>query len=218
MTGAHSLNRFAAQIHWHGIHQRQTPYSDGFPTLTQCPIPAGSEMQYEFIADPPGPTFWHAHFHAMTVDGMHGPLIVEDEPGTFPFHYDEERVILLSDEYHNTSWQIEDYLDTPDPNGSNASILSHETGLLCLYDETNPASVTSSCSRGPTGEGFNLNFEPGKVYRLRVICASLVAGFVFSIDQHQLQLVSADFSTLDGSTWVDGIPLFVSLALRTFSP
>ena len=152
----------------------------------------------------------------MTVDGMHGPLIVEDQPGTFPFVYDEERVILLSDEYHNTSWQIEDYLVTPDPNGIQRTDSFPPVGLLCLYDETNKTSVTSSCSRNATGEGFHMDFEPGKVYRLRIVCASLVAGYVFSIDQHQLQLVTADFSTLDGSTWVDAIPIIVSPGLRTF--
>ena len=146
----------------------------------------------------------------MSVDGLHGPLIVEDKPGAFPFHYDEELVILLGDEYHNTSWQIEDYLVTPDPNGIRRSDPFPPVGLLCLYDETNNASVTSSCSRNSTGEGFNVNFESGKVYRLRIICASLVAGYVFSIDQHQLQLVTADFSTLDGNTWVDGFPIYVS--------
>ena len=174
-------------------------------------------MQYDFVADPPGSAFWHAHFHAMSVDGLHGPLIVEDKNGTFPFPYDEELVILLGDEYYNTSWQIEDYLNTPDPNGIRRGAHFPPVGLLCLYDETNKTSVTSFCSRNSTGEGFNVNFEPGKVYRLRIICASLLAGYVFSIDQHQLQLVSADFSILDGNTRVDGIPIFVSQGLRTFS-
>ena len=199
------------------MHQRGTPYSDGFPTLSQCPIPPGSEMRYDFTADPGGTFMWHGHFHAMTADGLHGPLIVEDKPGTFPFQYDEELVILLSDEYRNTSWQIEDYLDTPDPNGISRIDPPPPIGLLCLYDETNDASVTSSCSRNSTGEGFTATFEPGKVYRLRIICASLVAGYVFSIDEHQLRLVSADFSTLDGTTWVDGIPITVSLVSRRFS-
>ena len=212
-----SLYRFAPQIHWHGIHQHETPFSDGFPTISQCPIPAGSQMQYQFYANPPGTTFWHAHFHAMTVDGLHGPLIVEDEPGTFPFHYDEERVILLGDEYYNTSWQIEDYLDTPDPDGVQRTDFFPPTGILCLYDETNKTSVTSSCSNSSSGEGFNVNFEPGKVYRLRILCASLVAGYVLSIDQHQLQLVTADYSTLDGNAWFDAIPIFVSSGSTLFA-
>ena len=175
-------------------------------------------MTYDFAADPPGSTFWHAHFHAMSVDGMHGPLIVEDKPGSFPFHYDQDMVIVLGDEYHNTSWQIENFLETPDPNGIARVDPFPPVGLLCIYDESNKASPTSSCSKGPTGEGFNINFEPGKVYRLRIITLSLVAGYVFSIDGHQLQIATVDFSTLDGSTWVDGIPMFVSVGCGLCSP
>jgi len=168
-------------------------------------------MKYSFRADPPGTTFWHAHFHSMNVDGLYGPFIVEDAPGSFPFHYDEERVILLTDEYGSTSWELEDYLRGHDANGNPHPDPAPTAGLLCLYDEKNKNSVTSSCSRGSSGQGFNLNFEPGKVYRLRIICGSIISPFIFSIDQHELQLVSADYSSLDGDTWVKGVPITVGL-------
>ena len=149
----------------------------------------------------------------MSVDGLHGPFIVEDEPGSFPFQYDEERVILLTDEYGNTSWQLEDILSTPDPSGLPRPDPAPAAGLLCLYDEKNETSVTSSCSTDSSGQGFNLDFEPGKVYRLRIICGSVIAPFIFSIDQHELQLVSTDYFTLDGNTWVQGVPISVGLGL-----
>lgn len=168
-------------------------------------------MKYNFTADPAGTTFWHAHFHAMNADGLYGPFIVEDKPETFPFHYDEDRVILMTDEYGHTSWELEDYLKTLDENGNPRPDPAPAAGVLCLYDEKDKSSVTSSCSRGPTGKGFNLDFKPGKVYRLRIICGSIIAPFIFSIDQHKLQLVSADYSTLDGNTFVEGVPITVSL-------
>jgi len=171
-------------------------------------------MKYGFTADPPGTTFWHAHFHTMNADGLYGPFIVDDKPGAFPFHYDEERVILLTDEYGSTSWELEDYLSRPDPNGNPPPDPAPTSGLLCLYNEKNKTSVTSSCSKDSSGQGFNLDFESGKVYRLRIICGSIIAPFVFSIDQHDLQLVSADYSTLDGNTWVKGVPITVSSGLR----
>ena len=212
-TGLRLLWCSPAQIHWHGIHQRGTPYSDGFPTQNQCAIPAGKSMKYDFVADPPGTTFWHAHFHSMNVDGLYGPFIVEDAPGSFPFEYDEERVIVMTDEYGSTSWELEDWLRTPDANGNPRPDPPPAAGLLCLYDEKNKSSVTTSCSRTSSGDGFNLNFEPGKVYRLRIICGSILAPFVFSIDQHELQLVSADYSSLDGSALVKGVPITVGSGL-----
>jgi len=171
-------------------------------------------MEYDFMASPPGTTLWHAHFHTMSADGLYGPLIVDDKPGAFPFHYDEERVILLTDEYGSTSWELEDHLSIPDADGNIPFPPSPTGGLLCLYNEKNETSVTSSCSRDSSGQGFNLDFESGKVYRLRIICGSSFAPFIFSIDQHELQLVSADYSILDGNTSVEGVPIAVSSGLR----
>lgn len=38
----------AATIHFHGLHQWGTPYFDGMPYITQCPIAAGQTFTYEF--------------------------------------------------------------------------------------------------------------------------------------------------------------------------
>lgn len=48
-------------IHWHGIEQKGTPYMDGVPMVTQCPINYGGKYKYAFIASSPGTFFYHAH-------------------------------------------------------------------------------------------------------------------------------------------------------------
>ena len=35
-------------IHFHGLHQKETPYFDGMPYITQCPIAAGQTFTHEF--------------------------------------------------------------------------------------------------------------------------------------------------------------------------
>lgn len=35
-------------LHWHGMFQRGTPWMDGVPGMTNCPIPAKSSYTYEF--------------------------------------------------------------------------------------------------------------------------------------------------------------------------
>ncbi|KAG8726264.1 hypothetical protein FRC12_023551, partial [Ceratobasidium sp. 428] len=35
-------------MHWHGMQQIGTPWSDGVPGLTQWPIPAGGNFTYNF--------------------------------------------------------------------------------------------------------------------------------------------------------------------------
>ena len=41
-------NSEGTSIHWHGIHQRDTPYMDGGTMITQCPISAQSSFTYNF--------------------------------------------------------------------------------------------------------------------------------------------------------------------------
>ena len=38
----------AVTIHWHGLHQRGTPFMDGVAYVTQCPINAGQMFTYRF--------------------------------------------------------------------------------------------------------------------------------------------------------------------------
>lgn len=48
-------------IHWHGVWQRGTQYSDGVPFVTQCPILNGNTFRYQWEAGNSGTHFWHAH-------------------------------------------------------------------------------------------------------------------------------------------------------------
>ena len=47
----HVKNKFlsdSAAIHWHGIHQKGTPWMDGVAYITQCPIGPGQTFTYKF--------------------------------------------------------------------------------------------------------------------------------------------------------------------------
>ena len=51
-------------IHWHGFRQDKTPWFDGVPSVTQCPIAPGKAFMYSFQASSFGSSWWHAHFSA----------------------------------------------------------------------------------------------------------------------------------------------------------
>lgn len=58
-------------IHWHGLEQAGTPYMDGVPMITQCPIFYGQAFKYAFRASKPGTYFYHAHsgmYHFIFLD------------------------------------------------------------------------------------------------------------------------------------------------------
>jgi iron transport multicopper oxidase len=177
-------------------------------------------MKYSFRAFPYGSSFWHAHFHSENADGTYGPFIVEEPQGQFPHHYDEERVIILTDHYDLSSWQetivnLAQILANVKANKI-APDEEPDRGLLCVYDEQqSPASP--SCSSTSDGDGFNMNFEPGKTYRLRLICTAQIQAFLFSIDEHEMQLAALDMSPVSGGQWVKSVQLLVRFSwLRYF--
>jgi FtsP/CotA-like multicopper oxidase with cupredoxin domain len=48
-------------LHWHGQLQRGSPYMDGVPMITQCPIQSETHFRYKFHASYPGTHFYHSH-------------------------------------------------------------------------------------------------------------------------------------------------------------
>lgn len=51
----------AVTIHWHGIRQEETPYMDGVPFITQCPILFSTTFRYAYKASDAGTQFYHSH-------------------------------------------------------------------------------------------------------------------------------------------------------------
>ena len=56
--------------------QRNSVIFDGVSEITQMPIKYGKTQVYSFIADLPGPFWYHSHFKAQYVDGLRGPIII----------------------------------------------------------------------------------------------------------------------------------------------
>nr|AUS45848.1 multicopper oxidase [Coniochaeta hoffmannii] len=69
-------------VHFHGIEQINTPWSDGVSGLTQRPIPPGETFLYRWTADEYGSYFYHAHEFSQIVDGLFGPIYVRPAPGS----------------------------------------------------------------------------------------------------------------------------------------
>ncbi|KAM3424346.1 hypothetical protein BST61_g11115 [Cercospora zeina] len=73
-------------VHFHGIEQRNTPWSDGVPGLSQRPIAPASDWLYKWTADEYGAYWYHAHYQAQAGDGFYGPIYIrpqKSEPKPF---------------------------------------------------------------------------------------------------------------------------------------
>lgn len=88
-------------IHWHGMHQKQTPWSDGVAFISQCPILPGQNFTYTFKAAPHGTSFYHAHIGDQRSMGLYGALIVKPKESASRLDTDGEHVLIIQDWNHD---------------------------------------------------------------------------------------------------------------------
>ncbi|KAJ1308206.1 hypothetical protein OPQ81_003921 [Rhizoctonia solani] len=67
-------------IHWHGIEQVGTPWSDGVPGLTQWPIPPQGDFVYNFTVKQAGFQWYHSHYKMQLDDGLKGTIYIRPNP------------------------------------------------------------------------------------------------------------------------------------------
>lgn len=98
----------ATTIHWHGFHMRSTPFMDGVPFITQCPIDFANTFRYSFRATESGTQFYHSHAGHHKVNGHYGAVIVRSDKKLDPHSklYDldlKDHVIVASDWMHDVA-------------------------------------------------------------------------------------------------------------------
>ncbi|KAI8593635.1 Cupredoxin [Geranomyces variabilis] len=178
VTVRNGLESEAISIHFHGIRQLGTPWYDGTSHVSQNAIPAGKEMTLEFSVKGQSGTFlYHAH-NAMQELSMFGAVIInESSEVRRTLHYDDERTIILSDSWHNSS-------------------LAQETGLL-----------GAPFRWGATTGGYAITtVDPHKTYRFRIINAATLNFLRFDIPGHTMRVIEAD-GTLLRPTKIDHLEL-----------
>ena len=104
-------------------------------------------------------------------DGFRGPVLIHDP--NFPYHYDDELALTLSDWYHDQMPVLIPYYlsTTQNPDGSEPI---PKSGLL------NDNATTS------------FSVEPGKTYLVRIICMTNLAAWYLHFDQHEMTVVEVD--------------------------
>ncbi|KAF4629807.1 hypothetical protein G7Y89_g8335 [Cudoniella acicularis] len=157
-------------IHWHGIRMNQTMHMDGVNGITQCPIAPGDSFTYKFKTTQYGSSWYHSHYSLQYADGMFADRLYTG------------RVLHR----HNSAFDaIYNGLKNP-------SILLNGHGNVTRYSGGNVMAKLD------VPEPYNITFDKPlstrpKRYLLRLINTSFDMTFVFSIDNHWLTVVGADF-------------------------
>ncbi|EKV04161.1 Laccase TilA [Penicillium digitatum Pd1] len=67
---------FNTTIHFHGIEQLGTPWSDGVPGVSQRSIRPNTSFLYKWTATEYGAYWYHAHHRGSLEDGLYGPIYI----------------------------------------------------------------------------------------------------------------------------------------------
>ncbi|CAI0449558.1 unnamed protein product [Linum tenue] len=169
-------------IHWHGIRQLTTGWSDGPAYITQCPIQTGQSYTYNFtITGQRGTLWYHAHISWLR-SSVYGPMVILPRKNeSFPFPKPYKQIPILFGEWFNVDPEavIAQALQTGGgPNVSDAYTINGLPGPLY------------NCSSA--SDTFKLKVKPGKTYMLRLVNAALNDELFFGIANHSLTVVDAD--------------------------
>lgn len=159
---------------------------DGVNGVTQCPIAPGDYFVYNFTLQQYGSSWYHTHYSVQYADGAAGPLTIHG-PSSADWDEAVSPPLIMTDWFHNSASSV---VSGGDSGGED--ILLNGRGDITKF---NNQTANTTEIRSP----LTIHFEkprPGrgcKKYLLRVINTSFSTTFVFSIDNHLLQVASADF-------------------------
>ncbi|KAI0338648.1 multicopper oxidase 2A [Trametopsis cervina] len=189
-------------IHWHGLFQNQTNFYDGTAGITECGIPPGQFLIYNFtMGEFSGTTWWHAHYSTQYTDGITGALVVhpsDPAPKNIPT-YDGELMVQMADLYHTFSQELLDgYLSPDGIDGTPGDEPVPDGGTLNGLGQW-----------GGSGDYFNFTLQPNKTYRIRLVNSGSFASMRFSLDYHPLTVIEVDGTLVQPYT-VTGVTLAVA--------
>ncbi|XP_029042896.1 laccase-1-like isoform X2 [Osmia bicornis bicornis] len=191
------LHSESTTMHWHGQHHVKTPYMDGVPYVSQCPISPGSTFRYDYSATEAGTHFWHSHLGFQRGDGVFGALIVRVPP-KINWHYDlydiDQHTILLSDWTHELG--IDKFLNHHHASGDNKppNLLINGLGRFAVFrnkSETGNGKDNGNASTMMPVATFTV--KRNTRYRFRLINAEFLnCPIELSIDNHTMRILSSD--------------------------
>ncbi|KAK3579382.1 hypothetical protein CHS0354_029684 [Potamilus streckersoni] len=189
-------------MHWHGLSMRGTPWMDGAPFITQCPILPGQTFIYSFHAYPKGTFWYHSHIGTQQSMGIYGAFIIRERDDNIK----EEHIISIME--YNHEWDTEmSYLkdiyglyqrgyrvpNSKSLDDAEFDAFQFDSGLINGRGRFHD-SGTKKHNDAPL-EVFEVSF--GKPYKFRVIGAGRLYPFRVSIDNHILEIIASDGYNLE---------------------
>ncbi|KAG9144445.1 hypothetical protein Leryth_014490 [Lithospermum erythrorhizon] len=159
-------------ISWNGIQQRRNSFEDGVYGTT-CPIPPGKNFTYILqVKDQIGSFYYFPSLAFHKAAGGFGGIRILSRP-RIPVPFDDpagDYTVLIGDWYKRNHTDLRGLLD-------GGRKLPNPDGILI---------------NGRSSNGFSLNVEQGKTYRLRISNVGLQDSLNFRIQGHKMKLVEVE--------------------------
>jgi iron transport multicopper oxidase len=168
------LGNESTSIHFHGLQQRNTTYADGPSWVTQCPVPPGETIVYEFTATQIGTYWYHGHHAGQYIDGLRGPFIVKEASPPYGT-VDQDTTLTLTDFYHEEAPYLINYYQS--------SANYYATG------GTEPLPDAALINEA---QNVKYTMTPGQTNLFRVINMGAMAGQYLQFDGHSMTVVEVD--------------------------
>ncbi|KAF2768645.1 hypothetical protein EJ03DRAFT_389791 [Teratosphaeria nubilosa] len=197
-----------SSIHWHGFLQTGTPYYDGTPGASQCPIAPGKTFTYRFRCELYGSSWWHSHYSGQYVSGLTGPIVVYG-PTDDRSKYDVDvGPVMVTDWYHDYYLNlVADVFkgslecDPHNPRGNppcpplaDNVLINGKNSYPC--DKVRQyGDKTLPCTENAPHAQFR--FHSGKRHLLRLINNGAEAVLYLSIDGYQMTVIANDFVAVE---------------------
>ena len=206
VTVVNKLHTDSVTVHFHGLHQRETPWADGVAFISQCPILPGQTFVHEFKVFPPGSAMYHAHIGDQRSMGLYGPVVVH--PRNVPLG--EQIVITLQDWNH-----------LMDPETGYQRMITEQFNLISRQSIPTTYSVDmanfsrfefqSGLANGKGRYWQSINnhngsplerfkIQPNQIYRFRIIGAQTLYPMRVFIESSNLTLFGSDGFDLSNIT------------------
>ncbi|KAI0384307.1 putative multicopper oxidase [Hypomontagnella monticulosa] len=180
-------------IHWHGFLQTGTPWMDGVPGVSQCPIAPGKSFTYRFRAEIYGTTWYHSHYSAQYAGGLHGPMVIY---GPRNAEYDIDLgPVMVNDWWHKDYYAVVQEVMGSGFSGQTYSDNNMINGKMNFDCSTRASGDETECTNDAGLSKFT--FTPGKTHRIRFINSGAEGTQRISIDEHNMTVIANDFVPIE---------------------
>ncbi|KAI0178702.1 putative multicopper oxidase [Hypoxylon sp. FL1284] len=179
ITVRNNISDEGTSIHWHGLLQKGTPWMDGAPGITQCPIAPGSCYTYRYKPELYGTGWYHSHYEAQLASGLAGPMVIH---GPRHVDYDIDLGPVVVSEYFHEYYDVilEGFL---------------ENKVEVTLSDNNLINGKNSY-KGNGAPLASFNFTSGNTHLLRLINVSAFAVQKISIDGYTMQVIANDYTPI----------------------